>query len=221
MGETTNILHFEKISTKCSLESFSTDKNSDCWISILRLKSGLVRMDSLFIDNAYSSLIWCKKILHYTIRFWLFWAKSQQSVLNWLSEHEYQFESVGHTNTVCSAVMRIESQTLAKPNSPKYRRVLLKVQRQVQIQTCLQTMLNLWWIVKQSIPQIVAVVLLKQNSGFEAVRQEVWSIWWAEAHKQLWSLLWRVMWMTSTFYASSYIERCDVEQFAALICKTF
>ena len=102
--------------------------------------------------------------------FWLFWAKSQQSVLNWLSEHEYQFESVGHTNTVCSAVMRIESQTLAKPNSPKYRRVLLEVQRQVQIQTCLQTMLNLWWIVKQSIPQIVAVVLLKQNSGFEAVK---------------------------------------------------
>ena len=167
MGETKNILHFEKISTKCSLESFSTDKNSDCWISILRLKSGLVRMDSLFIDNAYSTLIWCIKILHYSILyygntikeghyplpvdntherhavvttfrraqrrlwdlssmknskfstliliyqggkspgFWLFWAKSQQSVLNWLSEHEYQFESVGHTNTVCSAVMRI------------------------------------------------------------------------------------------------------------------
>ena len=67
MGETKNILHFEKISTKCSLESFSTDKNSDCWISILRLKSGLVRMDSLFIDNAYSTLTCCIKILHYTI----------------------------------------------------------------------------------------------------------------------------------------------------------
>ena len=64
-----NILHFEnsKISTKCSFESSSTDKNSDCWISILRLKSGLVRMDSLFIDNTYSTLIWCKKILHYSI----------------------------------------------------------------------------------------------------------------------------------------------------------
>ena len=55
------------ISTNCSFESSSTDKNSDCWISILRLKSGLVRMDSLFIDNVYSTLIWCKKILHYTI----------------------------------------------------------------------------------------------------------------------------------------------------------
>ena len=70
MGETKNILHFEKISTKCSLESFSTDKNSDCWISILRLKSGLVRMDSLFIDNAYSTLIWCIKILHYSMLYY-------------------------------------------------------------------------------------------------------------------------------------------------------
>ena len=151
--------------------------------------------------------------------FWLFWAKSQQSVLNWLSEHEYQFESVGHTNTVCSAVMRIESQTLAKPNSPKYRRVLLEVQRQVHIQTCLQTMMNLWWIVKHSFPQIVAESTPTAEFRFWSCEGKKFEAFDELKHTNSFETCSdrpQIMWITSTFYAC-YIERYDVEQFAALV----
>ena len=85
--------------------------------------------------------------------------------------------------------MRIESQTLAKPNSPKYRRVLLEVQRQVQIHA------NHVKLVMNSQAQYSTNCSWKYSWCWIQVlklwRQEVWSIWWAEAHKQLWRLLWQ------------------------------
>ena len=142
--------------------------------------------------------------------------KSQQSVLNWLSEHEYQFESVGHTNTVCSAVMRIESQALAKPNSPKYRRVLLEVQRQVQVHanhvklvinsqaqystncscSTLEAEFRFWSCEGK---KFEAFDELKHTNSFETCSDRP-----------------QIMWITSTFYVC-YIERYDIEQFAVLV----
>ena len=88
------------------------------------------------------------------------------------------------------------------------------------IQTCLQTMLNLWWIVKHSSPQIVAESTPTAEFRFWSCEGKKFEAFDELKHTNSFedcSDRPQIMWITSTFYASSYIERYDVEQFAALV----
>ena len=81
-------------------------------------------------------------------------------------------------------------------------------------------MLNLWGIVKQSIPQIVTESTPAGEFRFWSCEGKKFEAFDELKHTNSFedcSDRPQIMWITSTFYASSYIERCDVQQVAALV----